>query len=70
MLIGCFIAQVIDRASDLGSECDKEGAMTPQPRIDDDLVAPLRRGTDRKGLAGSLNRNLAETDRGGVKEKN
>jgi len=69
VVIGLFVAMAIGRASDLGRGSDKEDVMTTQSRLDAALEAPPQRRTNRKRSAGSRNKNVADTYKGAVKEK-
>lgn len=69
VVIGLLVAIAIGRAQDIGRGSDKEDVMTTQSRKSAALETPRRRRTNRKHLAGSRNKNVADADRAGVKEK-
>ena len=70
VVIALFAAMAIGRASDLGKRSDNEDLIANQPKEDAALETPQwRHHSNRKRSAGSKNKNHADTNRGGVKEK-
>ena len=69
VVIGFVVAITVGRASELGREPDKDDETIARPTADAALETPRPRRNNRKRVAGSRNKNVAQADRGGIKAK-